>query len=214
MRPSCSGSASARTSEAARARRGAARRAGLALLALAAAAWLAGPAAVRAADLPKLEPVPIAVIDFHGVLSESEAAKGIRRAVEARRAEYRKKFAAIEKRLRDEQQALSDRRPVLSAEAFQKRAEDLKERTRQAQLEAQAGNRELKKAFDTAMDKVQKALVRVCAKVAEESGASVVLFRSAIVIAVKKLEISRIALERLNETLPAVEVVFEAAGGG
>lgn len=210
MRPSCSGSASARISEAGRA----GSRALLPLLALAAAVWLAGPGGVRAEELPKLEPVPIAVIDFHGVLSESEAAKGIRRAVEARRAEYREKFAAIEKKLRDEQQALADRRPVLSAEAFQKRAQDLKERMRQAQLEAQAGNRELKKAFDTAMDKVQKALVRVCAKVAEESGASVVLFRSAIVIAVKKLEISRIALERLNESLPGVEVVFETAGDG
>ena len=58
------------------------------------------------------------------------------------------------------------------------------------------------------MDKVRKELLEIIAEVANETGAGVVLFRSAIVIAVKKLEISKEVLKRLNKRLPVVEVIF------
>lgn len=176
-------------------------------LVLAAVSLAGGPA--RAETVPKLQPVPIAVIDFRAVLSQSDAAKGIREVVDGRRAQYRDKFSKIEQQLRDDQQALAQQRSIITKDAFEQRARELKERARQAQLEAQASNQQITQAFDVAMDKVQKELFRVVADVAEESGASVVLFRSAIVIAVKTLEISHVALERLNKNLPKVEVVFE-----
>lgn len=170
-----------------------------------------GVSRAEAQTVPKLEPVSLAVIDFRGVLAKSDAAKGIRKTIEGRRAEFREKFAQIEKQLRDEQQTLTQQRAIITADAFEQRARELKSRARAAQQEAQAGNQLLKRAFDKSMDKVQKELFRVVAEVAEEAGAGVVLFRSAIVIAVKKLEISQEALKRLNEKLPTVEVVFEPA---
>ena len=63
------------------------------------------------------------------------------------------------------------------------------------------------------MDKVQKELLRIVAEVAEETGVGVVLFRSAIVIAVKKLDISKEVLQRLNRKLPEVKVRFEMVKG-
>jgi outer membrane protein len=161
--------------------------------------------------IPKLEPVPVAVIDFRGVLSQSEAAKGIRKTIDTRREEFRAQFARIEKQLREEQQALAQQRPVITADAFEQRARELQNRVRQAQLEAQAGNQQLKRALDKAMDQVQKELFRVVAELAEEAGVGVVLFRSSIVIAVKKLEISQEALKRLNTKISKVKVVFEPA---
>lgn len=170
-----------------------------------------GNGAAIAQAIPKLEPVAVAVIDFRGVLSKSDAAKSIRETIDARREEYRAQFATIEKQLREEQQALAQQRPIITADAFEQRARDLQNRVRQAQLEAQAGNQQLKRALDKAMDKVQKALFGVVAELAEEAGAGVVLFRSSIVIAVKKLEISQEALKRLNAKLSKVDVVFEPA---
>ena len=82
-----------------------------------------------------------------------------------------------------------------------------------AQKLAQTNNQKLKKSFDQSMDKVQKELLRIVAEVAEETGAGVVLFRSAIVIAVKKLDISKEVLQRLNKKLPNVKVNFEMAKG-
>jgi Skp family chaperone for outer membrane proteins len=184
---------------------------GMAVLAVVVTILAAVNFPAMAQSVPKLEPVPVAVIDFRGVLSRSEAAKGIRKTIDARREKFRAQFAGIEKQLREEQQALAQQRPIITADAFEQRARDLQNRVRQAQLEAQAGNQQLKRALDKAMDEVQKELFRVVAELAEETGAGVVLFRSSIVIAVKKLEISQEALKRLNAKVSNVEVVFEPA---
>ena len=151
----------------------------------------------------ELEPVSLAVVDFRGVLSKSEAARNIRSVVDEKRQELRKYFLEVENSLRDEQKDLSKKRSIVTAEAFEKRAQKL----------AQTSNQKLKKSFDQAMDKVQKELLRTVAEVAEESGVGVVLFRSAIVIAVKKLDISKEVLKRLNKKLPDVKVRFETIKG-
>ena len=168
---------------------------------------------VRAQISSELEPVSLAVVDFRGVLSKSEAARNIRLVVDEKRQELRKYFLEVENSLRDEQKDLSKKRSIVTAEAFEKRARKLKEKAQSAQKLAQTSNQKLKKSFDQAMDKVQKELLRTVAEVAEESGVCVVLFRSAIVIAVKKLDISKEVLKRLNKKLPDVKVRFETIKG-
>ena len=168
---------------------------------------------VRAQVSSELEPVSLAVVDFRGVLSKSEAARNIRSVVDEKRQELRKYFLEVENSLRDEQKDLSKKRSIVTAEAFEKRARKLKEKAQSAQKLAQTSNQKLKKSFDQAMDKVQKELLRTVAEVAEESGVGVVLFRSAIVIAVKKLDISKEVLKRLNKKLPDVKVRFETIKG-
>ena len=168
---------------------------------------------VRAQVSSELEPVSLAVVDFRGVLAKSEAARNIRSAVDEKRRELRKYFLEVENSLRDEQKDLSKKRSIVTAEAFEQRARKLKEKAQSAQKLAQTSNQKLKKSFDQAMDKVQKELLRIVAEVAEESGVGVVLFRSAIVIAVKKLDISKEVLQRLNKKLPEVKVRFETIKG-
>ena len=168
---------------------------------------------VRAQASSELEPVSLAVVDFRGVLAKSEAARNIRSAVDEKRKKLRKYFLEVENSLRDEQKNLSKKRSIVTAEAFEKRARKLKEKAQSAQKLAQTSNQKLKKSFDEAMDKVQKELLRIVAEVAEESGVGVVLFRSAIVIAVKKLDISKEVLKRLNKKLPDVKVRFETVKG-
>ena len=168
---------------------------------------------VRAQVSSELEPVSLAVVDFRGVLAKSEAARNIRSAVDEKREELRKYFLEVENSLRDEQKNLSKKRSIVTAEAFEQRARNLKEKAQSAQKLAQTSNQKLKKSFDHAMDKVQKELLRIVAEVAEETGVGVVLFRSAIVIAVKKLDISKEVLQRLNKKLPEVKVRFEMVKG-
>ena len=163
---------------------------------------------ISAETLPKFEPVSLAVVDFRGVLAKSSAALSVRKQLDKERGKYKKEFAEIEKKLRVAQQKLAKQRAIVTAEAFEKRARELKDKAREAQKSAQATNQLLKKSFDQSMDKIRKHLLKIIAEVAEETGAGVVLFRSAIVIAVKKLEISQEVLKRLNEKLPAVKVVF------
>ena len=166
------------------------------------------PYPVTADVLPKFESVSLAVVDFRGVLAKSDAAIAIRKKVDSRRIKYKKEFSEIEKQLLKDQKTLSKKRAIITAEAFEKRARELEKKAREAQKRAQATNQLLKKTFDQAMNKVRRELLRIIAEVAEETGAGVVLFKSAIVIAVKKLEISKEVLKRLNKKLPMVEVVF------
>ena len=168
---------------------------------------------LRAQVSSELEPVSLAVVDFRGVLAKSEAARNIRSAVDEKRQELRKYFLEVENSLRDEQKDLSKKRSIVTAEAFEQRARNLKEKAQSAQKLAQTSNQKLKKSFDQAMDKVQKELLKIVAEVAEETGVGVVLFRSAIVIAVKKLDISKEVLQRLNRKLPEVKVRFEMVKG-
>ena len=168
---------------------------------------------VHAQASSELEPVSLAVVDFRGVLAKSEAARNIRSAVDEKRQELRQYFLEVENNLRDEQKNLSKKRSLVTAEAFEQRARNLKEKAQSAQKLAQTSNQKLKKSFDQAMDQVQKELLRIVAEVAEETGVGVVLFRSAIVIAVKKLDISKEVLQRLNKKLPEVKVRFEMVKG-
>ena len=163
---------------------------------------------ISAETVQKFEPVSLAVVDFRGVLAKSSAAVSVRKQLDIERSKYKKEFAEIEKKLRVAQQKLAKQRAIVTAEAFEKRARELKDKAREAQKRAQVTNQLLKKSFDQSMNEIRKQLVKIIAEVAEETGAGVVLFRSAIVIAVKKLEVSQEVLKRLNEKLPTVKVVF------
>jgi len=163
---------------------------------------------INADTVKKFEQVSLAVVDFRGVLAKSNAAVSVRKQLDKERSKYKEEFADIEKKLRIAQRKLAKQRAIITAEAFETRARELKDKAKDAQKRAQATNQLLKKSFDQSMDKVRKHLLKIIAEVAEESGAGVVLFRSAIVIAVKKLEISQEVLKRLNKKLPSVKVVF------
>jgi len=163
---------------------------------------------INADTVKKFEPVSLAVVDFRGVLAKSNAAISVRKQLDIERSKYKEEFSDIEKKLRTAQQKLAKQRAIVTAEAFEKRARELKDKAREAQKRAQATNQLLKKSFDKSMDEIRKHLLKIIAEVAEETGAGVVLFRSAIVIAVKKLEISQEVLKRLNKKLPSVKVVF------
>ena len=71
----------------------------------------------------------------------------------------------------------------------------------------------LKKVLSLAVIFSSLTISTAFAEVAEETGVGVVLFRSAIVIAVKKLDISKEVLQRLNKKLPEVKVRFEMVKG-
>lgn len=163
---------------------------------------------IKADTVKKFEPVSLAVVDFRGVLAKSNAAVSVRKQLDIERSKYKEEFADIERKLRIAQQKLAKQRAIVTAEAFEKRARELKNKAREAQKRAQVTNQLLKKSFDKSMDEIRKHLLKIIAEVAEEAGVGVVLFRSAIVIAVKKLEISQEVLKRLNEKLPSVKVVF------
>ena len=103
---------------------------------------------ISAETVQKFEPVSLAVVDFRGVLAKSSAALSVRKQLDKERGKYKKEFAEIEKKLRVAQQKLAKQRAIVTAEAFEKRARELKDKAREAQKRAQVTNQILKKSFE------------------------------------------------------------------
>ena len=164
MTRSSSASASARVSDLGRM---ASRVGALAAAALLFALCLSAPAA---AQKSKLEPVSIAVIDFQGVLRSCEAAKDIRTQIDAKRAGLQQTFGETERKLRQDEQALTQQRAILSPYAFQAKAKEFKERVAGVQRDAQSRKRQLDKAFAQAMEQVRVELIKQVAELAREPG--------------------------------------------
>ena len=59
------------------------------------------------------------------------------------------------------------------------------------------------------MGKVNRALIIVVKKLAEERKVNIVLPKSVVVWAAKTLDISELALKRLNKKLPSIKVVVK-----
>ena len=102
---------------------------------------------IKADTIKKFEPVSLAVVDFRGVLAKSNAAVSVRKQLDIERNKYKEEFADIEKKLRIAQQKLAKQRAIVTAEAFEKRARELKDKAREAQKRAQATNQLLKKSL-------------------------------------------------------------------
>jgi len=186
--------------------------AGLPMYALAAdnavpAAPASPPAATAAPAKDGALPTPvIMVVDVQRILQESTAAKGVTAAIDAQRDTYQKEIVALETKLRSAEQELVKQKTVLAADAFSKRQNEFQKQVADLQRTVQTRKRALDAALDTAMTRVQKAMVDIIGEVAIEKGANIVVARHQFIIHATAFDQTDIVLKRLNERLPKVEV--------
>ncbi len=209
MKPRFSDSASAHGSSLIRAARQIMNRVGtrspVVLSAIAFALFLVGVPA-NAQSVPQIEPVSIAVIDFKRVLHQSKAAEAVRAQIDAQRKAYQQEFDDLERTMRQEEQKLQQQRAILAQDAFQARAKDFQDRVASAQRDVQVKRRALNAAFDQAMNEISKVLISIVADLAKEANVGAILDNNNIVLADKKLDISDIALARLDAKQPKVTI--------
>lgn len=190
-----SGSASARASDAWR--RGAALVAVVAGLLLPAAAGAEGPAAVG-----------LAIVDFTIVRREAAAAKSIAQQLEAFVNAYQGDIEREEAALRDAQEELSARRPMLSAEAYAEERHRWEQAVAQAQRRFMLRRQALDRARAEAWQRIEETLNQLIRDIAAERGLSVVLRRDQAVFVVPSLEITEEVLRRLDQILPSVPIAI------
>jgi len=82
---------------------------------------------------------------------------------------------------------------------FQTRVQDF-------QRFVQVRTRQLDQGFSNAMEEVRQALIEVIAEIVREKGINLVLGKGTIVIADTQLDVSQLALERLNARIQRVAV--------
>ena len=154
----------------------------------------------------KLPKAIVAVLDFQLVMRESAAAKDISRQINSYRQRYRGEIKAQEETLRNEERKLKQQRTVLTPQSFEKKRQEFERRVIAVQRSVQDRTRQLDRALNSALNKVQKAMLPIIAKLTEKEGFNVVVDKSQVLFAKKSLDITKIVIGELNKSLPTVKV--------
>lgn len=152
----------------------------------------------------------IMIVDIQGVQQGSRAFKHIQGQMQTHRQSFQKEISDQEGQLRTAEQELQRQRTVLSPDAFAQRQREFQERVNNVQRNAQSRRRQLEEGFNEAMQQVQRQLLQVVSKLAEERGATIVLPKSLVVLVDKRFDVSEEALKRLDAALTQVAVKLPA----
>lgn len=164
------------------------------------------PAATQPArELPPAG-TAIVVADVVTILRDAQAVQGIRTQIERQRNTYQAELQKQENELRNADQELAKQRSILSPEAFAQKRRELEKRVSDAQQSVQDRRRSLDTGFNTAMQKVNDAMVQVIGEIVSEKNYQIVLTKTQVVIVQTALDITPEVLRRLNRKLPTVAV--------
>jgi Skp family chaperone for outer membrane proteins len=104
---------------------------------------------------------------------------------------------------------LQQERALLTAELFAQRQQELQADVGKLQRKSRNLRLGLDQGFKRTMDQIQLVLFDELRKLSTEFDLNLILPRSQIVIAVDDFDITKIALERLDNRLPSVDLSVE-----
>lgn len=151
----------------------------------------------------------VVVADVITILRDAAAVQSVRTQIEKQRSVYQAELQKQETELRNLDQELVRQRAILSPEAFAQRRKDLERRVADAQQTVQERRRALDQAFNTAMQKVNDAMVEVVYEIVAERNYQVVLTKNQVVMVQTALDITPEVMRRLNRKLPTVAVSIQ-----
>lgn len=149
----------------------------------------------------------VIVIDLQRILRESTAMQTLQEQVSVARDAFQSEIRQREEELRYRDQELARERPTLAPEVYAERRKELAEELAALQQAVQERRRQLDLAMADNMRQVQSTLLPIVQALTEERNADIVLSKTAIVLVRPELEITELALARLDEVLPAVTVM-------
>ncbi|WP_299675023.1 OmpH family outer membrane protein [uncultured Roseobacter sp.] len=166
---------------------------------LAACLWLlAGPA-----DAQRFGPVqsPILTIDSDRLFSESDFGKQTVAEFEARGAELAAENRGIEDQLETEEQALTEQRATMDPTEFRELADAFDAKVQTTRRTQDAKNRALSQDFEQRRNVFLNAAAPVLEGLMREAGAAVIMDKRSLFLSSNAIDITDMALGRLNEVL-------------
>jgi len=153
-------------------------------------------------------PTPvIAIIDVDKIQAESLAAKAVRIQADKYRQEFQQAGQAEEAALRAQQQAIEQQRKnnALSPDALAEKARAFDASVADYQRKVMARRQGFEKSYNTAMGKVQQAMIDATGKAAQAHGANVILPRGQVVLFDDKMNLTKEIIAQMDKDLPAVD---------
>lgn len=150
--------------------------------------------------------VNIAVIDVQFLMQNLEAAKTARARIEKVRAEYQAEVRGKQDDLARLGQAIVEERARLSAEAYQQRTRELRQKVDDSEREIRERQGKFADALRGLSQLISAAIDATADEITKERRLTLVLPRSAIVGTPSVPDITQEVLQRLNQRMPAVTV--------
>lgn len=175
-----------------------------AIVAVLAGFLLCLPLSVQPAGAQSQDGPVILIIDMEKIRRDASAVRLLQRQMDQKRSAYQSELQSQEQELRKADQELTRQRSILSAEAFTQRRKEMEHRVAAMQQAVQRRRRELEGLFKQGMAEVQKRLEEIVRDIAKDHKADLVLTKALVVLVKPEMEITRMALDRLNAVLPEV----------
>jgi len=176
---------------------------GLPALAILAAVLLACPG--RATAQPALPPAPVfLIINQEQLLTGSERGKALLAEESAARERLRGEARATDAAFEAEEQALTELRSTLDADAFRAKAEDFDARVVAARRDQDSRSAALVQEFDGKRRQFYASVAPILVQLMERYGALAIFDETSVLIADQSLLITAAVIEEIDGARPAV----------
>jgi Skp family chaperone for outer membrane proteins len=187
-----------------------ARAAAAASGALLAIAVLAGSASAAPPPAPATGaniPTPkILVINRQVILANSKVGQDIVRQVRGFTAAAETEFKTQNESLRKQQQALQQQVAILAPDVKKKKLADFQGQAMAFQQKVQSRQGQIQYGVFKARQQVEQALGPILESIMKERGANLLFDRQAIVLGTVDIDVTQLAIQRLDQKLPTVKV--------
>ena len=175
----------------------------LSMTAAAAASSPAGPPAKPAAATPAPK---ILVINRAAILQGSKVGQDIVHQVQGFTQSAETEFKAEGEGLRRDQQALQQQIAILAPDVKAKKIKDFQARATAFQQKVQARQGQIQYGVLKARQQVEQTLGPILQGIMAERGANLLLDRQAVVLGTVDVDVTGLAIQRLDQKLPTVKV--------
>ncbi|HVV65977.1 MAG TPA: OmpH family outer membrane protein [Rhizomicrobium sp.] len=181
----------------------------------AAGALLFGAVLSASPVLAATTPQPkIVIVDRAGIMRASKVGQDIVRQINAYTDQAEKELKAKGVSLRAEGQALQRQLAILAADVKARKVKEFEAKQGSLQAEAQKKQSLIQGGFIKARQQVEQALGPILQGIMVERGANLMLDRNAVVLGAPGIDVTGLAVQRLNQKLPSVKVELVAPPPG
>jgi outer membrane protein len=161
---------------------------------------------VVAAQAKKMPAPAIAVIDMQQVLRESKVGQDINRQLEPYARGLQDELNKGQETFRREEEELRRQQAVLAPDAFAQRSKQFQDRWNEVNRQIQVRRQAFERSQNAASVEVKKQLRTIVDGLAREMGFNLVLEKVTTVYSSESLEITRQVVQRLDQSLPSLQV--------
>lgn len=185
--------------------------AGFAALTVGFNAALAAPPQPPAGGAPSAR---ILLVDIRRVMAESHVGQDIQRQVDQLKSQAGSELRGEEQELQNEERQFQEQSAILASDLKQKREEALKAKIEKFQEKARGRGALIQGGVIKAQQQVEQALGPILEGIMKERGATLLLDRSAVLLAPNAIDVTETVVQRINVKMPSVKVELTAPPAG